>query len=372
MSNQEAIELLKENEWSRPSPSLRNEDGSPKATCVVCGMPKDRGVHYGDCWLTQAIAALSKQPEQSESVSFDLKKPPKVTAERLSLSPNDFKKQPEPTELAKELREQHNVVKYDLRFREVAAEEAKDKKHHYKMTQYCKRIEEACDIIDRQAARIKELEKQPEPTICVECGSKDVKIVIEIDRNFYLKDHKPCLIPVQRCKQCGLMFFDDLLSDIASKIILANEKQPESSEFRKRLEAWVKRVGDIIAQSGHLKSGDLREILTQLSLFLDQILTELDRQAAENKNLEIRLEESRRLGKNHKDRELANAKRCVKYYEQIKGLNKEIVLLDVDNTRLKEEIIKLKTQMQPNEIEQEMLDATSRKKLKEHGIEYKD
>jgi len=52
----------------------------------------------------------------------------------------------------------------------------------------------------------------------------------------------------------------------------------------------------------------------------NQALAELTETEAENKRLRIRLEVSRKLGKGHKDRELANAKKCNEYYDQIKKL----------------------------------------------------
>jgi len=34
---------------------------------------------------------------------------------------------------------------------------------------------------------------------CPECGSKEVELVVEVDTNFCIGDHKPCLVPVWKC-----------------------------------------------------------------------------------------------------------------------------------------------------------------------------
>ncbi|HUV71431.1 MAG TPA: hypothetical protein VMW25_00335 [Clostridia bacterium] len=57
---------------------------------------------------------------------------------------------------------------------------------------------------------------------------------------------------------------------------------------------------------------------------------------AELEKTEIQLEVSRKLGKGHKDRELANAKRCDDYYGQIKQLRTELTKTEAENKRLKE------------------------------------
>lgn len=57
--------LLKENEWSRPSPSLRDKQypfGVP--TCPICLTPQARGGHNLECWLGQVIDEASKRTEQ--------------------------------------------------------------------------------------------------------------------------------------------------------------------------------------------------------------------------------------------------------------------------------------------------------------------
>lgn len=59
---------------------------------------------------------------------------------------------------------------------------------------------------------------------CGECGSKDVEIIVKMDTNFFIGNHKPCFIPLWKCKNCGFMYFDDILGDVASKLILANEE----------------------------------------------------------------------------------------------------------------------------------------------------
>lgn len=61
----------------------------------------------------------------------------------------------------------------------------------------------------------------------------------------------------------------------------------------------------------------------------------------ENKQLETRLKESRKLGKGHKDRELANAQKCNEYYDENKKLKKEIECLIVIIKRTAEGKIKL-------------------------------
>ncbi len=70
----------------------------------------------------------------------------------------------------------------------------------------------------------------------------------------------------------------------------------------------------------------------------------IDRQAAEYKQLQIRLEESRKLSKGHKDRELANAKRCNDYYEHIEQLEATITsrALNYRKGKIKEQAEEIK------------------------------
>ncbi|GAG97048.1 unnamed protein product [marine sediment metagenome] len=58
---------------------------------------------------------------------------------------------------------------------------------------------------------------------CAECGGKNIENAVVLDTNFYLKNHKPCYVPIRKCKDCGFAFWDDLFGDIASKIIAENE-----------------------------------------------------------------------------------------------------------------------------------------------------
>ena len=66
---------------------------------------------------------------------------------------------------------------------------------------------------------------------------------------------------------------------------------------------------------------------------------------AENEQLEIRLEESRNLGKGHRFRELANAKQCNEYYEQIKQLKTKLKEAETENKRLKEALEEIRITM---------------------------
>lgn len=58
---------------------------------------------------------------------------------------------------------------------------------------------------------------------CAECGSRDIEIIVEMDINFCIGNHKPCLVPLWKCKECGFKYFNDILGEAASKIIIANE-----------------------------------------------------------------------------------------------------------------------------------------------------
>lgn len=68
------IGLLKQNEWSRLSPSLRSKDHPrmPAATCPICCLTKARGVHDPECWLGQAITALTKEPGRVKELKSEL------------------------------------------------------------------------------------------------------------------------------------------------------------------------------------------------------------------------------------------------------------------------------------------------------------
>jgi len=105
-------------------------------------------------------------------------------------------------------------------------------------------------------------------TDCAECGSTEIETVVEIDTNFYLKNHKPCFVPLRKCKRCGFKYFDDFLGEIASKIIIANEKEkPEPTEpniedadicvdlsgGRLLIEKFRQRIGQLKAKNERLK-----------------------------------------------------------------------------------------------------------------------
>ncbi len=60
----------------------------------------------------------------------------------------------------------------------------------------------------------------------------------------------------------------------------------------------------------------------------EELEGQVEKLQTEIKGLKIRLEESRKLGKSHRDRELANAKKGNEYYEQIKQLQAENATLD--------------------------------------------
>jgi len=55
---------------------------------------------------------------------------------------------------------------------------------------------------------------------CAECGSEDTEIIVILDDNLF-KKHKPCNIPVRKCKNCGFQYVDEILGIIAEKLILA-------------------------------------------------------------------------------------------------------------------------------------------------------
>lgn len=75
---------------------------------------------------------------------------------------NKETKQPEVGEFVKELKEQHQIIKYDLRFRPAAIEENREDAEHYHISLYCLRIERCFKLIGRQAEQIAEAKKEIE------------------------------------------------------------------------------------------------------------------------------------------------------------------------------------------------------------------
>lgn len=51
-------ELMEKNEWTRTSPSLRDDSGKPINTCSVCQMPETQKVHDPECWLGLGLELL--------------------------------------------------------------------------------------------------------------------------------------------------------------------------------------------------------------------------------------------------------------------------------------------------------------------------
>lgn len=66
---------------------------------------------------------------------------------------------------------------------------------------------------------------------CAECGSGNTEIIVVKDSNF-VKPHKPCNIPVRKCKACGFQYVDEFLGIIAEKLILAlDEHRPKPEKI---------------------------------------------------------------------------------------------------------------------------------------------
>lgn len=66
-------QLLRENQWSRPSPSLSSREypfGIP--TCPVCATPQARGGHNLECWLGQVLDEFAKEPDRVRELRSEL------------------------------------------------------------------------------------------------------------------------------------------------------------------------------------------------------------------------------------------------------------------------------------------------------------
>lgn len=54
---------------------------------------------------------------------------------------------------------------------------------------------------------------------CAECGKKNIEIIVQPNKGFHSKKAEGIIIPLWRCKDCGFMFWDDIMAEIANKLI---------------------------------------------------------------------------------------------------------------------------------------------------------